>query len=207
MSWSRTSNADRARLRCSERPRRARVCSRSVHGDVLTAFSIEQRHVFRLGAGFGVGQGVESLCVDLGDEVAEAGHERPHVAAQVAQIDRVRLRPPLRETAPPRGADRADRRSSTSDALSHEFLDVCRIRTDVRRVETGLKRLGAAEDLQLAFLGLGRRMETDFAPPEQDETCRALVDFGDECRPIRQRQIEIFDRAASDRGRRTVFLY
>ena len=79
-------------------------------------------------------------------------------------------------------------------ALSHEFLEVFRIRTDVRRVETGLKRLGAGEDLQLAFLGLGRWMETDFAPPEQDETCRPLVDFGNECRPIRQRQIEIFDR-------------
>src|SRR4030095_15797588 len=64
---------------------------RGIDRDVVVALSIEDGDVFGLAGGFRVGQRIEPARVDLGEEVARTGQQRPRVAAQIAEVNQKRL--------------------------------------------------------------------------------------------------------------------
>ena len=65
---------------------------RRVDRDVVLPLAVEERDVLGFRRRSRVGERVVLPRVDLGDEVADAGQQRPGVAAQIAQIDDERLR-------------------------------------------------------------------------------------------------------------------
>ena len=167
---------------------------RRVDADVLAPFSVEKRHVLRFGARSGVGQRGIAGRANLRDHVAARGQERPQVPAEVAQVHGVRFGNLLAKHFPSPTevalVDGARRQSIRRE----ERRDILRVDPHEDRLETSLKHLGPAEDLQLSFFHLRRGMESDLAAAEDDHTGCALIDLRHERRALGEDEVEILDR-------------
>ena len=129
--------------------------------------------------------------MDFRDEIAGARQKRPRVARQIGKLQRVRFRGLVTEDSI-RGSEVAliDRPVDELPAYQQP-IEVVRIDPQIRGVKACLEGGRAAENLDLALLGLGRRTKAHVAAPEQHEPRRALIGVGDEHGTVRQCERQI----------------
>ena len=177
---------------------------RGVRGDVALALAREHRDVFRLAARSRIGQVVEPARAHFRDEVARLRQQRPHFAAQVAQVEVERLRRALLEHLDAAAMQARVEGHRLEHRALESLLELERTDAHERRGERRFERLGAREQLQLAAFLFRRRLEHHRSVAEQHHRGHAFRRLRDEHVAGRQPQLEIH-RLQHEIARRELF--
>jgi hypothetical protein len=140
--------------------------------------------------------------VDLGEEVARTGQQRPRVAAQIAEVDQERLLRILPKDFLGAPEFLRVRRLRRQLRRGERRLEVVRIEADKCDVEARLQGFAARKDLDLTAFGFRRRVKAHRAASDQHGGGRALVDVGDVHGALGEREVEVLSGDPQIAGRK-----